>query len=259
MKTKKYVTAVVLILLAFNAVNAQFLKKLKKAISGDEKVTPTQKLSDLDQKFADWDMGEADIIAISVFSNDFEKHRQKVGMVGPDGSFDLNMPDSLKTWIPVGVYGKDCDNSDEPQIVNPETKLAWNQLHVYQNGEYLGAIWPANPIKAAYNVNQSGVNNGTLGKYYLWVYTDGDGSATISCTKKRDITDGKEYTYENWPLKDHFDLHYKKGWNLVEVTNIDNIWVGLTKHYTERSWKVVDELPDDVTWVFRPRVENPSG
>jgi len=57
------------------------------------------------------------------------------------------------------------------------------------------------------------------------------------------------------PLKDNFDLHYKKGWNIVEVHILDNIWVGLTKHYTEREWKVVEELPRNATWVFRPQIQ----
>ena len=82
---------------------------------------------------------------------------------------------------------------------------------------------------------------------------DGDTSATIDCTKKRDISDGKDTAYDDFPLKDNFDLHYKKGWNIVEVHNSDNIWVGLSKHYTERSWQVVPEVPDTATWVFRPK------
>lgn len=253
MKTKFNIAVVLTLLFAVNVGNAQFLKKLKEKVMGKEEVVPTQKLSDNTMKFKGWNMGEANIMAISVFSDDFEKHRTQVGTIAEDGSFDLNLPDSLKTWIPVSVYGKDCENANEARITNPETKMAWNRFFVFKDGEFIGSVMPANPVKAAYNLNDGGVNNGRLGKYYLHVYVDGNASASIDCTKKQDITDGKDATYEDFPLKDNFDLHYKKGWNIVEVHNLDNIWLGLTKHYQERSWKVVEEVPDSATWVFRPR------
>lgn len=250
----KPISIIVFCLLLGNVqgTNAQFLKKLKDKITKTESVIPTQKLSGLDQKFENWELGAATIVAISVFADAYEKHRKKIGVIQADGNFQLNFPDSLKTWVSVNSYGKDCENSEEAQIVNPETKLAWNQLHIFQDQEYLGAIIPANPVKAAYNLNESGVNNGRLGRYYLYVYANGNTSVSIACTKLREITDGKETTYPKMPLKDNFNLHYKKGWNIVEVNNLDNIWVGRTKHYTEREWKVVKELPGDVTWVFRP-------
>lgn len=255
MKRINAVIAGLMILCMVQATNAQFLKKLKEKLMGREEVVPTQKISGLDQKFGNWNMGGADIIAISVFSDDFEKHRQQVGTIRADGSFDLQMPDSLKTWVPVSVYGRDCDNADEARIVNPETKLAWNRLFIYQDGEFKGDINPASNVKAAYNLNNDGLNNGKLGRYYLWVYADGNANAAVYCTKVMDVTDGKEYTYEDMEVKDNFDLNYKKGWNIVEVNNVDNIWVGLTKHYTEREWKVVETLPRDIKWVFRPKTE----
>lgn len=257
MKKLRIIILGILLVSGVQSGQAQFLKKLKKAVLGNEEAKPTEKTSDLDQKFDDWDQGAADIIAISVFSDDFNKYRQIVGKIQPDGSFSFKMPDSLKTWVPIGVYGSDCENSEEAVVENPEVKLAGNQMHIFKNGEYLGAISPANPVAAAYNVNQSGVNNGNLGKYYLWIYADGDALATIDCTKISTVTDGKETIYPKMPLEDTFDLHYKKGWNIVEVDVLDNIWAGLTKQYLERTWKVVEELPKDVSWVFRPRIQEP--
>ena len=131
-------------------------------------------------------------------------------------------------------------------------KFAWHRLWVKKNGEYIGSIQPANPVKAAYNLNAGAINNGNLGYYYLWVYADGNATVSIDCKKVQDVTDGKNTTYEDFKLIDHFNIEYKKGWNVVEVHNQDNFWVGRTKHYTERSWRVVEEIPEDATWVFRP-------
>ncbi|SDM89152.1 hypothetical protein [Kriegella aquimaris] len=232
--------------------HAQFLKKLKNAVVGETQTVPTEKTSGLDQKFRNWNIGEVQIIAVSVFSNDLQKDRQNIGTIKANGSFDFQMPDSIKTWVPINVYGQDCENSEEAVIKNPGVKIAWNRMFVFQNGKHIGELMPADPVKAAYNLNQGGINNGTLGHFYLWIYADGNASATIDCYKKMDMTDGKSFSYKNMPVEDRFDLHYKKGWNIVQVENVDNIWVGLTQHYLEREWKVVNELPNNTTWVFRP-------
>lgn len=225
------------------------------AQNSDNKHQPTvpgEKLSDSNMQFNNWDSGKAEIIAISVFSNDYEKYQKKVGTIQSNGSFSIALPNEVKTWQPMSVYKKSCLGDADASIDNPDVKFAWFRLYVKKGGNYIGGIQPASTVEAAYNLNAGGVNNGKLGRYYLWVYADGDATVSIDCKKKKNITDGKGSTYEDFALKDHFNLRYKKGWNIVEVHVIDNIWVGLTKHYTERSWSVLDEIPTDAVWVFRP-------
>lgn len=254
MKTIKTLL-IILILLLFGSTHAgyaQIFKKLKDKLKGEETNVPTEMMSNHDMNFEGWSLGNADIKAISVFANDFEKHAQTVGVLKADGNFSYQLPDNLQTWVPISVYGKDCENAGDAVIDNPGVKLAWNRLWVFQNDTPIAEIIPANPFEAAFNLNKGGINNGKLGKYFLLVYADGDAVAKINCKKRMDMTDGKDITYKNMPVEDKFDLHYKKGWNWVEVHNLDNIWVGLTKHYQERTWKVVDTLPNDANWVLVP-------
>lgn len=234
---------------------AQIFKKIKDAITGEKQEEPTvpgEKLSGSDMQFADWELGNVDIVAFSVFEKDPTEKSFQVGTIKSDGSFSITMPENVKTIIPITAYSSQCTDAEDAQIHNPDVKVAWLRLFVMKNNKFLGTIERANPVKAAYNLNKGDVNNGNLGHYYLWVFSDGDGSIFIDCIKIRDITDGKEYTFEDVTLTNHFNLNYKKGWNMVEVHVQDNTWVGLTKHYTERTWKVVDEVSADTPWVFRP-------
>lgn len=56
---------------------------------------------------------------------------------------------------------------------------------------------------------------------------------------------------ETFKEKHHFNLNFKKGWNLVEH-EIQEVFKDKTGkiHPTKIQWKVVEEMPEDVQWTF---------
>lgn len=208
-------------------------------------------VSESNRLFKNWNHGEAEIIAIVLTEPDQDKRTFTAGSIDEDGSFDFQLPETVSTSVPVSSYSRPCTNYQEEIPDGSEVTLAYVGLYANQDGETIGSLIPAKPVRAAYNMNVGNINNGNLGRYYVWVYADGDASVQINCKKSVDMTDGKEVEYEDMEVEDRFNFHFKKGWNLIQAEVVDNIWVGLTKHYMEREWTVVSDFTADVKWVFR--------
>lgn len=206
-------------------------------------------VSESNRVFGNWNRGEAEIVVMVLTGRN--KRTFTAGTIGEDGSFAFRLPESVGTSVPVSSYSRRCTNQQNEVLDGSEVKLAYVGLYARQNGEAIGGLIPAIPVRAAYNMNVGNINNGNLGKYYVWVYADGDTSVQINCRKKVDMTDGKEVQYKDIEVEDRFNFQFKKGWNLVRAEVLDSIWVGLTKHYLEREWTVVSDFPDNVKWVFR--------
>ncbi|SFZ93428.1 hypothetical protein SAMN05428642_103128 [Flaviramulus basaltis] len=257
MKKKGILLLLFTLILVIPNVEAQLLKKLKQKVLGKdskEGLLTGMFVSETNQVFKDWDMGEADIVLSFHPADSTQKGTQKIGKILDDGSFSYQLPDSILTSVPVRSFISECTNKEETIVKNDSVTISPAFIRVGQNNKFIGYIVPASSIKTSYNTISGGlINNGHLGHYYLPIYANGEATIELNCVKKVKMEDGKGFAFKTKvPVDEYFNYEFKKGWNLVDVHVIDNLLVGESYHYIERSWSVIEKLPNNSVWVFIP-------
>ncbi|MBD1262189.1 hypothetical protein HZY62_16430 [Maribacter polysiphoniae] len=256
---KKWIVVLAISMAFPHAGNAQFLKKLKGKVLGKEQHEGLLKgmfVSENDQVFKKWDLGEADIVLSFHPSDSTQKGTERIGGIKENGSFSYQMPDSIRTSVPIRAFISECTNKEEAIVKNDAVTISPASIMVGQNNRFIGYIIPASTVKTSYNTMGGGImNNGHLGHYYLPIYASGDATVKLDCIKKVKMEDGKGFAFKTKvPVDEYFDYELKKGLNQIDVHVIDNLLVGQSYHFIERGWSVVDEIPSNTLWVFIPIV-----
>lgn len=94
----------------------------------------------------------------------------------------------------------------------------------------------------------------TLGTSLLWYYSEGDCSVKGLCSEKREWEGKYNYTHQIT-----YDIHLKKGWNLVAYTlaevekYTDNLGQG--NGLKKEIEKTVQQLPENIKWHIKAFVK----
>ncbi len=171
------------------------------------------------QKIDNYTKGE---LEIKVAPFGLDGNEIKVGHISTDGSIHFNWPKiDIENYKASGFFMHSLDfllgmyNCSEEKIEdkNETIKAADTKSLLLYNkyGDFVGSLHPATHKEIE---NSHGFI--TIGSYFTWFYSNGDGELNAVCTRYNRIKDSDEFDKNSIYITKIYNINFKKGWNLVE-------------------------------------------
>lgn len=183
-----------------------------------------------------------------------------VGTVSTEGIIDFNWPEiDIATIKEAEFYMSRidramgmtfCNDKQIDDFDNTSKVARVEKLSLYENGKYIGALYPATQKEMTDNVSLNRQNGLVLGSSLSWYYSASDTNFKAKCTvylEAENIYDFMEVTT--------YDMELKKGWNTIKYTLTeredwkDDVQQGsLPKTMAKTS---ITTIPSDINWFIK--------
>lgn len=212
---------------------------------------------------------ETSILSIDMMSNSFDQ----IGTMSADGTFEILLAENYIEATSTSEEEKEAmakKGFKESKNTVKSSFECYDKL-IYEAGETQVAGLPV--FRAVANIQEQkmygylhsgssaefiegflsfGQKNMSKGYHVNWFYSEGEATAKGECSVEN-------FTYvedESFMRIMKYDISLKKGWNIViyEVEKVFESADGKVYDAVAREY-VVDELPDDVQWVFEPKTK----
>lgn len=204
-------------------------------------------------KISDYTLGEKELV---IFPFGMEQ-KIVVGKVDADGNmlFDWSNFDA-STLKNTEIYLEDfkrildlnCEEEvvDESSIDGIKAANAGN-LYIWNETRWEGALTVASSNELKEHILDHYGKDAAVGKYLNWVYADGDADYKSTCMVKQYYMDVGEIEQTK-----HFDLHLKKGWNIIlfeikEVVPVKNAAAMAVDIHISTA----EDYPENINWYLK--------
>jgi hypothetical protein len=184
----------------------------------------------------------------------------KVGHISADGSIHfkwpkINIEDYKASWFfmhsldfLLGMYN--CNEeiiTEKNEVIKAaDTKF----LFLYNKyGDFVGSLHPA-----THKEIENSHDFLTIGSYFTWFYSNGDGKLNAVCTKYNRIKDSDEFDKNSIYNTKIYNINFIKGWNLVEhkVLEVkDQKWNDQLRSMRYKEEKLsINKMPSTANWYL---------
>ena len=217
-------------------------------------------IASTNNKFIDWDGGEADI---AMAYKGAELKTFKIGYIKADGNIVFNFPESVVTKTslkrqlgPQGLF-YDIYGNVPVNFNNEEAGFITNvSLLIMRNGNHIGNLTIGNSVRVTKNLtSQSGVDAGDQGYMLYWAYAYESCGITLNQNWKgkvrKDGTNSKEVE-----TNVSYNLNFKPGWNLIKIEVIGKYKLD-HEHGLDISWfkdhkhTIISSMPNETRYFYR--------
>jgi len=181
-----------------------------------------------------------------------------VGQIIADGSIhfkweniDLNSIEDSDFYMSSikKVVGMSFCNEKQIEESNETAEVFEAQLSLYDNGKYIGLLYPATKKEVQDNGSLNRHTSLVLGSYLSWYYSDSDANFKAMCTVNAEWED--DYNFKEVTS---YDIQLKEGWNIVKHTLVEkedwkseSMQGSLPKTITKTS---IANVPGDINWYL---------
>lgn len=217
-------------------------------------LSTAQKMQAISSKIENYSKGN---LEIKVAPFGLDGNEIKVGYISSDGSIHLAWPEiNLEDYRSSGLMMNELDfllgmyhcHDEKIEEKNEEIKAADTKFFMlYKYDQYVGSLHPASHKDITKSTDLL-----TIGSYFSWYYSNGDGKLNAVCTSYNHLKDSNEVDINNIRNTKTFNINFKKGWNLVEhkLAEVRDQEINgqlMTTRYKEEKLSI-DELPNTVNW-----------
>lgn len=213
------------------------------------------------QKIENYIKGELEIRVVPFGYDNLTENLIKVGYISTEGTIHFKWPEiNHEDYKGSGFFMHKLDfllgmyNCNEETIKekNEEIKAAHSKFFLLYNeyGDQVGSLYPA---------THKEIDNSdrflTIGSFFTWFYSNGDGKLNGVCTSYNRVKDSNEFNKNSiYHIKD-YDINFKKGWNIVEhklleTEEVNNGDQKYDRRYKEQK-KSISKIPNTVNWYLK--------
>lgn len=213
--------------------------------------------------FPDWDSSTLTIAIGYSMEAQSKLEYFKVGMINPDGSIQINLPDTVLTKSSFeNEFGEqglffDLNNNTAKKMKNEKTGFLTNTgFFVMQNEKVIGSLTMGNSVRVTHNLrDQSSLYAGDEGYLIYWAWAND--SCSLQANEdwqgkvRRDGTNTIEVK-----TNVNYKLNFKPGWNLVKAAVIGKYKLAHERGL-EMSWfkahqhTIIELIPAEAVYYFR--------
>jgi len=212
-------------------------------------------------KIENYTKGELEIKVAPFGADDADYVNEiKVGHISLDGSIHFKWPEiNLEDYKANGFFMHKLDfllgmyncNEEKIEDKNEDIKAADTKFLLLYNkyGDFVGSLHPA-----THKEIENSHSFLTIGSYFTWFYSNGDGKLNAICTRYNRIKDSNEYDKNSIYNTKIYNINFKKGWNLVEhkVLEVkDQKWNDHLRSMRYKEEKLsINKIPNTVNWYL---------